>query len=818
MTAQSPKPAWLTALPEDIPQDTLRAVLEFYDENLVLRTLEEHSTTLRYLSPDEVARALSGQVSVVSGLLPPGTLWWKSDATGSTTAVWREPQPWKTALLRTPFEPPQSFRLPMPGLIFTCKTGQPPRVYAATQRPTNRDQPLFHIPTFNVFADGRICPGTHSFPPDPNEVPESFFDSFFSLTGDTQQPFQGAQRRYHHPLGGDRWKTPISRPGSGRIYYARQGDGQGLTTPQPPPAREPRPPPSISQGQPREPVGYLINRADGLTGSQGTGYDYVWASNGLFVQSKNGLMAARTKLTDQETKGLLPTQEKLDLVHGLIPGQLLREGLEWTDQEPDRERYFAIVWLNRRYRLILPEQDGTPGSVTYHTPDLPTIAEYHSHGPHAPFFSETDNRDEQGIPHIRRDHPTAGPPPEDPPETRHIRPPPDHIAGGHIHPPGGDTELTHILQPPHTSCLNVVIVGCGGTGSFLAESICRLLTGTTHQLHLVDPDTVETRNTLRQNFYPAEIGVNKAEALARRLARNFAVPISYSQRRLTTDCHSKTWFETPERDTPCPLPSGIQILIACVDNAAARLAVDNHTSNQHNSWTNRRRKRRQVRPDTGRQLQPPPAHNGFLQRRGLPAATDAQPAEARPGPAQRTPPQPRPRLRPGDRTPRTEPNHQPDDGDTGRRHSSEDPHPDLQIHVALHRPRDQHHDHRTRRPPGDRTGPPGQRPPSGRRPPRRGSLTSTNELQQTSDQHTSETDSDTGSNPEKTGNAIDQDTPTDSQPDDTPQETGQPATAPEEDESPPPPEPDFRIIVTVHGDTTLAGFQSKGNGPSYRDD
>ena len=185
MTQQTPEPTWLTALPEEIPHDTLKAVLEFYEENLVLRTIDQASVTLRYLSPDEIARALSGQITIASGLLPPDTLWWKSDATGATTAVWREPRVWRTALMRTPFEPPESFDLPMPGLIFAFKTGQPPRTYAATQRPTSRDQPLFHVPTFNVFSDGRICPGTHKFPQNPHEVPESFFDSFFSLTGDT---------------------------------------------------------------------------------------------------------------------------------------------------------------------------------------------------------------------------------------------------------------------------------------------------------------------------------------------------------------------------------------------------------------------------------------------------------------------------------------------------------------------------------------------------------------------------------------------------------------------------------------------------------
>jgi hypothetical protein len=46
----------------------------------------------------------------------------------------------------------------------------------------------------------------------------------------------------------------------------------------------------------------------------------------------------------------------------------------------------------------------------------------------------------------------------------------------------------------------IVLVGCGGTGGFLAEAVCRLLIGRRGSLHLVDPDRVEPRNVARQAF------------------------------------------------------------------------------------------------------------------------------------------------------------------------------------------------------------------------------------------------------------------------------------------------------------------------------
>ena len=77
-------------------------------------------------------------------------------------------------------------RLPMPGLVFIClPSAQAPYVFAAKSRPRAAGEDLYHAPTFNVFRDGRVCPGTHVFPRDPGRMPEEFFRSHFSPAGDT---------------------------------------------------------------------------------------------------------------------------------------------------------------------------------------------------------------------------------------------------------------------------------------------------------------------------------------------------------------------------------------------------------------------------------------------------------------------------------------------------------------------------------------------------------------------------------------------------------------------------------------------------------
>ena len=74
----------------------------------------------------------------------------------------------------------------MPGLVFVCSPGRAPWVYAALSRPADPDEQLFRMPAFNVFSDGRVCPGSHKFPVEVGQIPESFFQSYFSGTGDSR--------------------------------------------------------------------------------------------------------------------------------------------------------------------------------------------------------------------------------------------------------------------------------------------------------------------------------------------------------------------------------------------------------------------------------------------------------------------------------------------------------------------------------------------------------------------------------------------------------------------------------------------------------
>lgn len=187
MTTLSAEPrAYQWALPDglEVPPDELQVRLDFYRDACVMHLVNDGVITTRMVSASDVALTLLREIPLASGLLPHEALWWAQGREGPVVALWRAPRVWPVALQLEAFQPPRRLRLPMPGLIFLCSPGRPPRVYAATRRPEHLDDKVYRAPLFNVFWDGRTCAGTHKYPDDAWEIPESFFASFFTPTAD----------------------------------------------------------------------------------------------------------------------------------------------------------------------------------------------------------------------------------------------------------------------------------------------------------------------------------------------------------------------------------------------------------------------------------------------------------------------------------------------------------------------------------------------------------------------------------------------------------------------------------------------------------
>ena len=120
-----------------------------------------------------------------------------------------------------------------------------------------------------------------------------------------------------------------------------------------------------------------------------------------------------------------------------------------------------------------------------------------------------------------------------------------------------------VLPCTHTR-IHFILVGAGGTGGYLAEDLCRIIvqlqqTGKEVSFTIVDGDTVEAKNTIRQNYQQAEVGLFKANTLALKSSAKYGIEIA-------AICN---WFEEEVIHTNT-LWNSLTVVIGCVDNAAAR--------------------------------------------------------------------------------------------------------------------------------------------------------------------------------------------------------------------------------------------------------
>jgi PRTRC genetic system ThiF family protein len=134
------------------------------------------------------------------------------------------------------------------------------------------------------------------------------------------------------------------------------------------------------------------------------------------------------------------------------------------------------------------------------------------------------------------------------------------------------------IQIGNPETYHLMLVGCGGTGSFLALHLARLAYhareryNRTVDLMFIDPDVVEAKNIGRQNFAPAEVGAHKAEALARRYSLAFGLPIRFKN-DVFTSYSLGSWLSQSE----------FYLIVGAVDNAAARVSIYDRVGSQRNN-------------------------------------------------------------------------------------------------------------------------------------------------------------------------------------------------------------------------------------------
>jgi len=113
----------------------------------------------------------------------------------------------------------------------------------------------------------------------------------------------------------------------------------------------------------------------------------------------------------------------------------------------------------------------------------------------------------------------------------------------------------------------IVVVGCGGTGSFVVDGLCRLFINRNASILLVDYDRVEPHNLQRQGFFAEDLGKFKSQALAVRMARQYKRPIAYS-----VYPYDREMINVQSRSgTLTSVVKGL--IIGCVDEANARRSI-----------------------------------------------------------------------------------------------------------------------------------------------------------------------------------------------------------------------------------------------------
>jgi len=124
-----------------------------------------------------------------------------------------------------------------------------------------------------------------------------------------------------------------------------------------------------------------------------------------------------------------------------------------------------------------------------------------------------------------------------------------------------------VVMPVEYNTLRFIVVGAGGTGSFVVPAIARLIYELRQQQNkpvemlIVDPDVVETGNIPRSNFCFAEVGRFKAQTLAERITTAWGIETSFSCEKFDAEKHLKS-SNSDYRS--------LMIIVGCVDNYVAR--------------------------------------------------------------------------------------------------------------------------------------------------------------------------------------------------------------------------------------------------------
>ncbi|KAF5730951.1 NAD(P)-binding Rossmann-fold superfamily protein [Tripterygium wilfordii] len=131
---------------------------------------------------------------------------------------------------------------------------------------------------------------------------------------------------------------------------------------------------------------------------------------------------------------------------------------------------------------------------------------------------------------------------------------------------------------------SVAIVGIGGVGSVAAEMLTRCGIG---RLLLYDYDKVELANMNRLFFRPDQVGMTKTDAAVQTLSEiNPDVVLESYTMNITTVQDFETFMSSLKNKSfrPSKPGSGVDLVLSCVDNYEARMAVNQACNELNQTW------------------------------------------------------------------------------------------------------------------------------------------------------------------------------------------------------------------------------------------
>ena len=128
-------------------------------------------------------------------------------------------------------------------------------------------------------------------------------------------------------------------------------------------------------------------------------YAYILAGNGVFKYAKRDGLEVLVQISSALVAGL-PNLKPFARITQRVPAALLSRALQIAQDTFPLERLFWFNF-NGNWNLDAPEQFCNATSVVpedqHDRSGTKALIDLHSHGAMAPFFSHTDNKDEQGF-------------------------------------------------------------------------------------------------------------------------------------------------------------------------------------------------------------------------------------------------------------------------------------------------------------------------------------------------------------------------------------------------------------------------------------